>query len=163
MYGEWLYAKHTIFYDALPAYFLEFDVLDTRDDVFLSTARRRELLAGAPVASVPVLFEGEARSLAPLVRLVTRSRFKSDGWRQRLVETARRRGLDVPRAVRETDPSDHMEGLYLKVEEEGCVTARIKYVRASFLASVVDSGTHWLNRPIVPNGLASDDPIGAPR
>src|SRR5262249_28287653 len=25
VYGEWVYAKHTIFYDALPAYFLEFD------------------------------------------------------------------------------------------------------------------------------------------
>ncbi len=29
MYGEWLYAKHTVFYDALPHYFFEFDVLDT--------------------------------------------------------------------------------------------------------------------------------------
>ena len=27
IYGEWLYAKHTIFYDNLPHYFLEFDVL----------------------------------------------------------------------------------------------------------------------------------------
>ena len=25
MYGEWLYAKHTVYYDALPHYFLEFD------------------------------------------------------------------------------------------------------------------------------------------
>src|SRR4051794_33918056 len=24
LYGEWLYAKHTVFYDALPHYFLEF-------------------------------------------------------------------------------------------------------------------------------------------
>ena len=29
LYGEWLYAKHTIFYDQLPHYFLEFDVLDS--------------------------------------------------------------------------------------------------------------------------------------
>ena len=28
IYGEWLYAKHTVFYDALPAYFMEFDVFD---------------------------------------------------------------------------------------------------------------------------------------
>ena len=28
MYGEWMYAKHSVFYDALPHYFLEFDVLD---------------------------------------------------------------------------------------------------------------------------------------
>ena len=28
LYGEWLYARHTIYYDALPHYLLEFDVLD---------------------------------------------------------------------------------------------------------------------------------------
>src|SRR5271167_4110424 len=39
LYGEWLYAKHTIYYDALPHYFLEFDILDTHTDAFLSTER----------------------------------------------------------------------------------------------------------------------------
>ena len=28
MYGEWMYAKHTVFYDALPDYFMEFDIYD---------------------------------------------------------------------------------------------------------------------------------------
>src|SRR5262245_57292306 len=37
MYGEWLFAKHTIFYDRLPSYFLEFDILDTPSGEFLST------------------------------------------------------------------------------------------------------------------------------
>ena len=55
LYGEWLYAKHTVFYDALPHYFLEFDVLDTTDGSFLSTGRRRALLADLPLVSVPVL------------------------------------------------------------------------------------------------------------
>ena len=32
MYGEWLYAKHTCFYDQLPHYFMEFDVLDRERD-----------------------------------------------------------------------------------------------------------------------------------
>lgn len=27
MYGEWLYAKHTVFYDRLPHYFMELDFL----------------------------------------------------------------------------------------------------------------------------------------
>ena len=34
------------------------------------------------------------------------------------------------------------------------VTGRAKYVRKSFLTSVLDSGTHWASRPIVPNVLA---------
>src|SRR3954470_6722287 len=55
LYGEWLYAKHTVFYDALPHHFCEFDVYDRRSGVYLSTPRRRELLDGLGVASVPVL------------------------------------------------------------------------------------------------------------
>ena len=47
-----------------------------------------------------------------------------------------------------------MEGLYLKVEENGQVVLRLKYVRASFLQCVDISETHWLDRPIVPNQLA---------
>ena len=37
LYGEWLYAKHTVFYDALPHYFLEFDILDGKSGEFLAT------------------------------------------------------------------------------------------------------------------------------
>jgi hypothetical protein len=34
------------------------------------------------------------------------------------------------------------------------VTGRLKWVRPTFLTAVVDSGSHWLDRPIVVNGLA---------
>ena len=47
LYGEWVYAKHTVFYDALPHDFLEFDVLDTTTDRFLGTPERRVLCRGA--------------------------------------------------------------------------------------------------------------------
>jgi len=155
LYGEWLYAKHTIYYDRLPHYFLEFDVLDLRDDRFLSTPARRELLAGLPVVPVPVLREGPADDLDDLTALIGPSPYKGPQWRESLTEAARARGLGVELAVRETDPSDLMEGLYVKVEEDGAVVGRYKFVRASFLTAVVDSGTHWLRRPIVPNALAA--------
>jgi hypothetical protein len=48
-----------------------------------------------------------------------------------------------------------MEGLYIKVEEDGIVQERYKYVRASFLTTILQSETHWLNRPIIPNQLRS--------
>jgi RNA ligase-like protein len=66
LYGEWLYARHTIRYDRLPQYFLEFDVFDRDADQFLSTQRRRKLLSSAPVVSVPdfvVMAHRESRSL----------------------------------------------------------------------------------------------------
>ena len=47
-----------------------------------------------------------------------------------------------------------MEGLYLKVEQDGCVTERLKYVRASFMQCILASDSHWIDRPIVPNRLA---------
>jgi hypothetical protein len=154
LYGEWLYAKHTIFYDALPHYFLEFDILDTTEGAFLSTARRRELLDGAPVVSVPVLSEGVVRTQRALSSFVGRARYKTAVWKDRLRAAADVRDVDADRVVRETDPSDEMEGLYIKIEEGGRVRGRFKFVRHGFLTSVTDSGSHWLKRPIVPNELA---------
>jgi hypothetical protein len=151
LYGEWLYAKHTIYYDRLPDYFQEFDVLDTATGEFLSTARRRELLRGLPVRSAPVLWEGMLSKPAELLDKIGPSLYKSPDWRENLEAAAITRGLDPERIRRETDASEKMEGLYIKVEEEGRVTARYKYVRADFLTAVLDSGTHWLRRPIVPN------------
>jgi hypothetical protein len=33
------------------------------------------------------------------------------------------------------------------------VVGRLKWVRPTFLTAVLDSGTHWLDRPIVVNQL----------
>jgi hypothetical protein len=154
LYGEWLYAKHTVFYDRLPHYFLEFDILDTQTGVFLGTGERRALLAGLPVASVPVLRTGPCREPAEVTSLVGPSLYKGPTWRDTLGAAARARGLDPEQTWKETDPSDLMEGLYAKVEEGGRVVERYKYIRADFLTTVLDSGSHWLRRPILPNQLA---------
>lgn len=153
LYGEWLYARHTVFYDALPHYFHEFDVLDLGADAFLSTGRRRELLASLPIVAVPVLFEGAFPGMPALRRLIGPSRYKSLSWQSRLDRTARSLGLDPSVVARETDSSSEMEGLYIKVERDGRIVDRYKLVRASFLTAIQDSGSHWLDRPIVPNQL----------
>jgi hypothetical protein len=129
-------------------------VLDTDANIFLSTPARRRLLAGLPVASVPVLRAGNFSRLPQLTQLVAPSLYKSAAWRESLRAAAAERDLDVERAVRETDMSDDAEGLYIKHEDEARVLGRYKWIRASFLTSVVDSGTHWLMRPIIPNRLA---------
>jgi hypothetical protein len=46
-----------------------------------------------------------------------------------------------------------MEGLYIKIEENGEVTGRMKFVRALFLQCVDFSETHWIDKPIIPNQL----------
>lgn len=152
LYGEWLYAKHTIFYDRLPHYFMEFDVLDTQTGSFLDTPSRQTLLAGLPILSVPVLHQGAAPAeMGPWIR---HSLYKSPHWRELLTQIAAEINLNPERAHLETDPSPLAEGLYIKVEEDGRVTERYKFIRASFLTQVLDSESHWLDRPILPNQLA---------
>ncbi len=154
VYGEWLYAKHTVFYDALPHYFCEFDVYDRVGERFLSTPARRALLDGLPIVSVPVLDEGPATTLAALTAHIGPSTCRTPAWRDRLARAAADAGLDPELVAAETDRDEAMEGLYLKVEDGDTVTGRLKWVRPTFLTAVVDSGSHWLDRSIVVNGLA---------
>ena len=154
LYGEWMYAKHSVYYDKLPHYFLEFDIFDRGAGIFLDTHRRHAMLKALPVISVPVLAEGVFQSKGQLISLLGDSNYISDGHIESLRTASEKLGLDPDRQCRETDSSKLMEGLYIKLEENGQVVDRLKYVRASFTQTVEVSGTHWLDRPIVPNGLA---------
>lgn len=153
MYGEWMYAKHTIFYDMLPHYFMEFDVLDRETDRFLDTPARHALLAELPVAHVPVLSSGVIRCKEDMFKLLGSSNYISTEHIEHLREAARREKQDEDRICRETDASLTMEGLYIKIEENGEVVERVKFVRQSFLQTVEESKSHWLERPIIPNQL----------
>jgi hypothetical protein len=46
------------------------------------------------------------------------------------------------------------EGLYIKVEEDGVVKERLKWLRYDFLQALTESGSHWRDRPLFPNRLA---------
>lgn len=154
MYGEWLYAKHTVFYDELTHYFMEFDIYDKEKKCFLSTRCRRELLAPYSfIQSVLVLFEGKISSFENLKSYLGISHFKSEAWELCLEETSKALGLDPVLIKQQTDPTRLMEGLYVKIENDDCVIERVKYVRHSFTNAILDSNTHWINRPIVPNKL----------
>lgn len=154
LYGEWLYAKHKIFYDALPHYLLEFDILDRETGIFLSTERRRALLDGLPIVSVPVLYEGQIERLEVLTGLLRPSLFKTIRWRERLRECAAAHGIDPDQALRDTDPLDLAEGLYVKVEEGGRVVGRYKWIRAGFRQLAADGAEAPAATRIIPNQLA---------
>lgn len=153
MYGEWMYAKHTVYYDALPHYFMEFDILDVEADEFLDTPRRAALLQDVSYVPVKVLYAGEFPGEAELRALVGPSHFRTPTAAEKLRADTAKLGWDVDRAVRQTDPSGLMEGLYIKVEEGGAVTERYKFVRADFTQLVMADG-HWQDRPLIPNRLA---------
>ncbi|MEM9049740.1 MAG: RNA ligase family protein [Pseudomonadota bacterium] len=163
IYGEWLYAKHTVFYDQLPHYFCEFDVWDREAGCFLSTPARRDLIGGLPIMPVPERHEGALRDLKALRSLIGPTPYKSPGWRAVLRQAATEAGTRPDRVDRQTEDSDLVEGLYLKREADGTIAERFKFVRADFAQAVAAADSHWLSRPILPNRLAAGVDIFAPR
>ncbi|KVD49235.1 DNA ligase [Burkholderia ubonensis] len=164
MYGETMSKKHAVFYDALPHHFFEFDVLDRVTGRFLSTPARRALLAGGPVLSVPVLYEGVAPArLADLKALLKPSLAKTPDWRQAFEQTVRRQGLDLARAWRQCDKSNLSEGLYVKIEADDATTGRLKWVRRDFVQAIIESGRHHSEQPFIPNLLAPGVDMYAPQ
>ena len=162
MYGEWMFAKHTVFYDSLPHFFLEFDVWDRQDNLFLSTKARRALLTGLPVMPVPVLHQGPISTIAQLQNFVGPSLYKTAEWRARLEQAAVDSGSRMDFVLKQTEDSDLSEGLYVKYEAGGEVKARFKYVRPGFKQAMTDADGHWHDRPILPNELSDEVDLFAP-
>lgn len=136
LFGEWLYAKHSVFYRELPHYFFEFDIYDKEESCFLSLERRQEILADTHIETVPVVHFGPA-SHEHLLELIGESTFVAE------FDNPLTQALD-----------GRMEGLYLRIEAEGVATGRAKIVRPEFVERVKLS-EHWKSQPMVPNELAA--------
>ena len=155
MYGEWMYAKHTIFYTDLQHYFLEFDIYDKQENTFLSTNERRKFWKLLPfITPVKILFEGKLKKLSQLTDFVTTSHFINSEQQEILKKECEERQLKTELILNETDLSQLMEGLYIKVEVQGIVKERYKWVRHGFMQTALNSGSHWHDRPIIPNQLS---------
>lgn len=57
LYGEWMFAKHSIHYTKLPSYFIAFDILDTETGNFVTRRLRDEMLEGTEIKTVPLIAE----------------------------------------------------------------------------------------------------------
>jgi hypothetical protein len=137
LFGEWVYARHSIHYRKLSHYFFEFDIYNKVHEEFLDLERRLTLLEGTGIETVPVIHTG-ALNPDNLEALIGPSRFDSC--------------FENPF----TNRADNlMEGLYLRTEANGIVTARAKFVRPEFVEKIKQS-THWQHQRMVPNELAED-------
>ncbi|MCU0719234.1 MAG: RNA ligase family protein [Pirellula sp.] len=135
LFGEWVYARHSIHYRNLSHYFFEFDIYDKQDQSFLDLATRLSMLAGTGIQTVPVVHTGKLKR-SELVDLIGPSQFDSH--------------FENPITNR---PDPLMEGIYLRTESRGAVTGRAKFVRPEFVEKIKQS-THWQYEKMVPNLLA---------
>ncbi len=142
LFGEWLYARHSIPYDKLPAYFMLFNVKHNniperlQDPMFMCLSQwfawdEVEIWADEiGVPTVPVLFKGKISSEKEMKTTIT----------DLVKETSRvgneREGV-VVRVARAFDDNEFSK----------CV---LKYVRANH----VQTSDHWRSQEIVKNILA---------
>ena len=104
LFGEWCYAEHSIFYDALPDWMLVFDVYDRSAERFWSRERRDVLARHLNLSVVPLLGQGlyNAQSLK---KLIGPSRLGSA----------------------------QAEGIYVRWDDDQWLTARAKAVRPGWV------------------------------
>ena len=107
LFGEWCYAKHSVYYNQLPDWFLGFDLYDKKNSKFLSTNLRDKAFGKMGISKIPLIETGYF-TLSKLAQLLTQSRLS-----------------DQP-----------AEGLYLRVERDDWLSQRAKLVRPSFIQSV---------------------------
>jgi hypothetical protein len=153
MFGAWMYAKHTVFYDSLDHYFLEYDIYDKSNDEWLSTYKRQELIGDNKniIRSVPILKIGKIHHKEDLKSYITKSVYKSEKWKYELEYFCNKYHYNFLNIMKETDDSDLSEGIYIKTEDKDKVVGRYKYIRHQFLNTILKSGSHYMDRPTIPN------------
>jgi hypothetical protein len=124
LFGEWCAARHSIGYDALPDWYIAFDVYDTLLHRFWSAERRDRLCRQLGIHTAHRVASGK-QSLASLSNLVMRQR---SGYGSTL-----------------------LEGLIIRRDSGSWREYCAKLVRPGF-SQVID--THWRRRPLDWNRLA---------
>ena len=140
MFGEWVYAQHSVAYRQLPHYFFEFDIWQKSSQQFLDLDTRLELLDGTGVETVPVVHQGG---------------LNKDRLQELIGPSAFGAAFENPFT---TAVDNLMEGLYLRTEKDGFVTGRAKIVRPEFVEKIKQS-THWQHRQMIANQLRDDADI----
>lgn len=127
LYGEWMYAKHSIPYSRLPDYFIAFDLFDTETERFIARSLLSDKLAGTNIHQVPRV------DLADSIRLDERT------LRDTVLNT------------KSSFYDGVVEGFYLRKDRDGYLADRAKIVRKDFIAG----NEHWNKGALTVNGLRS--------
>jgi len=135
LFGEWMYAKHSIGYDSLPDYFLAFDLFDKVSGKFFSREYLEEKCSGTNIS---------------LVRVIYSTRDNSPERNDNLQITDKKSLLKLMDQKSIYGP-EQIEGLYLKINSGQYVKDRCKIVREDFIAG----NEHWSKGILTPNKLES--------
>lgn len=128
IFGEWLWAQHTLFYDRLPDYLLIFGIRDLRSECWLSWPETQQEAARLGFATMPELWRGEARTEEELRR-------QTEQHTVRCLLGTEQEGL----VVRITE----------RFEDSRFALSAAKWVRSDH----VQTSTHWTEQQVRRNRL----------
>lgn len=107
LFGEWCYATHSICYDALPDWFVGFDILEKKSNRFLNVPKRNLMMNQIGISTVPLLGKGTF-TLEQLKNFFGKSRFGNE----------------------------ECEGIYLRQDGVDYLNYRAKIVREDFRQNI---------------------------
>lgn len=131
LFGEWVWARHSVAYTRLPAYFIAFDIYNKREARFVSVRERNRRLDGLDIPCVPNLAQRTFASREELIRFIDRPSAYADGVLEGVY-------------LRIDEPEEKRGGLWLE--------RRGKIVRADFIQNIEDGG-HWIHKDVQKNSL----------
>lgn len=154
IFGEWLEFKHTVFYNNLPSFFLEYDIFDHHSQYFLSTSRRINMINNS-LTSVKVLAETQSCNLNTISELFNNnptSSFCNNHWQSDFNLLKK----NNPELQLNTLLSSQYEGFYIKIENQNEVTQRFKWITKDFF-NIVSQNNHWKNQQLILNTLQNKE------
>lgn len=107
LFGEWMYATHSIQYNRLPGWFVAYDLFDRIEGVFYSRDRLAAVLAQTSIPHIALIQEGSVSTIDVLRSLVVGPSSYNDSFR---------------------------EGIVIRVCDRDRLLARMKLVRPDFIA-----------------------------
>lgn len=110
VYGEWLRASHTLFYDLLPDYFITFDLWDGVR--YIDYDSKEKLLGQLGFKMIPAIFKGRVKGVKDIIDMVKKSPYSSKEIMEGVVVKNYRNGLMGKFVIRKFD--DRIEDHWLK-------------------------------------------------
>ncbi|KAF9170592.1 hypothetical protein BGX21_009266 [Mortierella sp. AD011] len=149
LYGEWLYAKHSVQYTGLRSWFVPFDLFDVKTGTFVSRKLFRKAVAKTqltpnPVIQIPKEIHGNVERTLDwtLKMLLSRSALM-------MTKGEKASSADVSTDQQQTQRQDRVEGLYFRIDQGDRLLMRSKVVRPDFIAG----DERWGSKEQVANRL----------
>jgi len=178
LFGEWMYARHSIHYTNLPDLFLAFDIYDKTKGKFLSRCSRDQLLEGTGIHTVPLLKNGKLSRADYEKLLNSQSSFhdgfvegiyvridEDDNWGNELAwigaeeglgkkPKGKAKGMVKGKAAPQGRPRPKASSAQVAADGEepySYLIQRAKIVRSDFLPREDPGVTHWSRQMLVKN------------